>query len=1212
MRQLSGFLIPLLCSCPLLFPLAALAQVDSSSRSDSAAEPAPQVSASVTPQQVAPGQSARLRITVLVPTYMPKPVVFPSLDMANLQVALPERSTTPSSERIDGQTWSGVTRSYQLTPLAPGNFVLNREPLEVTYSNSDDGTPITQQLNLPPLALTTTVPDAARELDPYVAATSLHLEQTLNIVHADTTHADSLQDEANNDETKSDETKDKASTDDLATFTDTASASVSDGKQPIQLQSGDSLRREISITLEGGSALLIPALLDDTAPVGLGAYPESPKVDMNANGGSRREAITYVAEGASEGELPAIRLRWFNLQSGTIEEASVPSVHVTAKGSPLERLRQQGATWKSIILGTIAGLAILSLSLWLLIQWWRYWGRAYWHVLVRSWQKVHLPPLNPAGRSPLFLLAIALAFSVLVQSPSAMAQDTATEESAQAEERAQAEETAKTPHGQLPGYASDAAGYAPDGSCASCHQSETEAWKDSDHGWAMREATEDNVLGDFEDATFEDGPVKARFFHDDEGYKATLEGPDDPAKTYLIRYTFGYSPLQQYLVTLPGGKLQGLTIAWDSRPKDQGGQRWFSLYPGQAFTPDDPLHWRGRYQNWNAMCADCHSTNLQKNYDEASDTFATTWHEQNVGCQSCHGPAQSHLDWAKSAKNDPAGEAETREAGTGEAETRKAETGKDALSTEDMGLAVDLKNTKGPALVEQCATCHSRRQMLGAGTGTGHGKPLTDTALPSLLSEGLYHADGQIQGEVYVYGSFVQSRMYEAGVACSDCHDPHTTRIRIQGNGLCTQCHNLAPPARFPTLKPGDYDNPDHYHHERGSEGAQCVNCHMPETTYMVVDPRRDHSFRVPRPDLDDKTGSPDACTGCHQDQSPAQAASSIQQWFGELSRANTTSHYGVTLQAARQGDPEALDRLVALSQDTDTPDIVRATAVDALAAYGTPAIPTLEQALKDDSSLVRAAAIPPFAQAPDEARVGLLLPLVDDPRLAVRDEAIKALAGTSMMLIPEAQREAVIEARNDYERRLRENADLPGNRLNLAVLLERTRRRDEAMEQYRAALKLDPYFLPARVNLATLLSRSDDIEGAQQTLREGVALEEMPKPDRGHLAYLLALGLAEQGQREEALEWLDKAAKWRPNHARTYYNQGLLLDRLGRKEEALSSLETGLAHAPDDPDLLYALVYLHATLGHVPQALEALAQLRQQRPDDPRLQRLEGQLRGQ
>lgn len=772
---------------------------------------------------------------------------------------------------------------------------------------------------------------------------------------------------------------------------------------------------------------------------------------------------------------------------------------------------------------------------------------------------------------------------------------------------------AGTSYAASPGLAEDPMGYAPDGSCAGCHEQQDSAWQDSDHGWAMREATAENVLGDFDNAEFEDGDVKARFHREDDRFLATIEGPDDPEADWEIRYTFGYSPLQQYLVELPDGKLQALTIAWDSRPEDQGGQRWFSLYPGETFTPDDPLHWRGRYQNWNAMCADCHSTNVQKGYDLDTDSFSTTWHEQTVGCQSCHGPSQSHVDWATKWQEDhPAAAAESSET----AETvRTPET--PGLSAEDMGLPVDPANWEGKELVEQCARCHSRRQMLGVGTEPG--TPLTDAALPSLLTDGLYHADGQIQGEVYVYGSFAQSRMYQAGVTCTNCHDPHTTRVKIEGNGLCTQCHNLAPPEQYPGIKPADYDSPEHHHHEPGTEGAQCVSCHMPETTYMVVDPRRDHSFRVPRPDLHEATNSPDACTSCHQNQSPAQAANTIQQWFGDLSRASQQGrpghdlpHYGVTLQAARNGDPEALDGLVELVNNEDTPDIVRATAVDALASFGPPAVPTLESALHDASSQVRAAAAPPFAQAPDSARIQQLMPLVDDSDLAVRDEAVKALAGVSMMLVPDDQRDKLLEARRDYERRLREGADLPGNRLNLAVLLERTAREDEAIEQYRAALKMDPYFLPARANMVTLLSREGQAEEARDALREGLALEEMPEPDRGHLAYLLALSLAEDKQFEEAIEWLDKAAQWRPAHARTHYNLALLLDRLGRKDEAEAALDEGLRYAPDDPDLLYAEVYLNATQGRVNEALEALSRLRQVRPDDPQLQRLERQLRGQ
>ncbi|MBY6028195.1 HEAT repeat domain-containing protein [Halomonas sp. DP8Y7-1] len=751
---------------------------------------------------------------------------------------------------------------------------------------------------------------------------------------------------------------------------------------------------------------------------------------------------------------------------------------------------------------------------------------------------------------------------------------------------------ASQPQGTLPTLASATQGYAPEGSCASCHEAETQAWQDSDHGWAMREATPANVLGDFDDAVFEDGEVKARFTRDGETFLATLEGPGDPAETFEILYTFGFSPLQQYLVAQPGGRLQGLTIAWDSRPESEGGQRWFSLYPGQAFTPDDPLHWRGRYQNWNAMCADCHSTNLEKHYDLESDSFATTWHEQSVGCQSCHGPAQSHLDWAEQWS----------------AEGNALNAPQASANDGDKGLPRSLSEMPGPELVEQCARCHSRRQMLGA--GPVHGAPLTDAALPSLLSDGMYHADGQIEGEVYVYGSFTQSRMYQEGVSCVDCHDPHTNKVRVEGNGLCMQCHNPSPPPRFPTMKAAHYDTPEHHHHEPGSPGAQCVSCHMPETTYMVVDPRRDHSFRVPRPDLAAATDSPDACTRCHEDLSPEQAADQIRDWFGDQRRAASDSHYGVALQSARQGRPEAPDYLKALIDDSDTPDIVRATAVDELAPFASEALPTLEQALSDDSAQVRAAAIPVFAQAPEHARVELLLPLVDDPRLAVRDEAVKALAGTSLMVMPEDRRDAFLEARRDYERRLRENADLPGNRLNLAVLLARTAREDEAEAQYRAALEMDPYFLPARANLVTQLSAEGRREDAQAVLRDGIDRDAMPAPDRGHLAYLLALSLSESGNMEEAVEWLEKAAEWRPGHARTHYNRGLMLDRLGRKDEARAALMQGLRQAPGDADLLYALVYVNATSGRIPEALAALAELRRLRPDDPRLGQLERQLR--
>lgn len=744
--------------------------------------------------------------------------------------------------------------------------------------------------------------------------------------------------------------------------------------------------------------------------------------------------------------------------------------------------------------------------------------------------------------------------------------------------------------GTPPQLAAEAAGYAPADSCAGCHTAEARAWQDSDHAWAMREATPDTVLGDFNEVTFKDGEVQARFFRHGNRFLATLAGPEESPREVEIRYTFGVRPLQQYLVAMPGGRLQALTIAWDTRPAREGGQRWFSLYPGEAFAPDDPLHWTGRYQNWNAMCADCHSTNLEKHYDADSDSFATTWHEQTVGCQSCHGPSQPHVAWAVQWSSAHV---------NGDAVTE--------MSAAEMGLPVDLSAMDGPELVEQCARCHSRRQMLGVGHQPG--TPLLDVALPSLLSEGLYHADGQIQGEVYVYGSFAQSRMYAAGVGCSDCHDPHTSQVKIEGNGLCVQCHNPAPPERFPGLRAGHYDSAAHHHHPEGTVGAQCVSCHMPATTYMQVDPRRDHAFQIPRPDLAKATGSPNACTGCHQGRSPGQAARTLSEWFDSLEPPAASPHYGKIFRAARRGKPDVLEELVTLAGDGQQPAIVRATAVDELAAYGAPALPTLEAALADDSALVRASAAPIFAQAPVGPRVQRLLPLLEDPRRAVRDEALKALAGVPPSALPAAHREAFRRDMADYAQRLRDNADLPGNRLNLAVFLARDGRIDEAMAHYRQALAMDPYFAPARVNLVTLASTRGESDTAERVLREGLALDAMPAADRGHLAYLLALLLIEEGKPRDGLRWLETAADLRPDDARVRYNQGLLLLRLNRRDEARVALEAGLERRPEDPDLLYALVYLHATANELPQAREYLGRLREVRPNDQRLARLAHQL---
>ncbi len=722
--------------------------------------------------------------------------------------------------------------------------------------------------------------------------------------------------------------------------------------------------------------------------------------------------------------------------------------------------------------------------------------------------------------------------------------------------------------GQLPRQATEREGYADAGTCLGCHADQASQWQHSDHAWALREPTADNVLGNFDNAHFDEDGVQARFFRKGNGYYVNLEGEDGKPADFRVLYTFGFEPLQQYLVALSRGRLQALTLAWDSRPAAQGGQRWFSLYPGQRFAPNDPLHWTGRYQNWNAMCADCHSTALAKHYDDKKDSFASTWQEQNVGCQGCHGPGQAHVDWAKQHPG----------------------------ASPAQGLVVDFKALGSKGQVEQCAYCHSRRQGLGSGQLPGH--PQLDQSLPATLRTGLYHDAGQIDGEVYEFGSFSQSKMYAAGVACTDCHNPHTTKVRIEGNGLCVQCHNTQPnTARFAGLQAKDYDSPAHHHHVVGSPGAQCVNCHMPTKNYMVVDPRRDHSIRIPRPDLAD-TG-PDACTTCHQDQKADWAASAIDSWFANPKRP---SHYGQAFHGVRQDPSTTLSRLGYVLADKSNPAIVRATAADQLADIGPAAASNLRWALQDKDAVVRAYAVSGFTSLPAEERLKPLLPLLEDPTRAVRDEAVRALADVPPAQLPAAFAPLLAE----YEQRLRSNADLPGGRLNLAVLLQRQGRDEQAMEEYRQALKMDPYFVPARVNLVTLESSAQRLGDAEQLLRYGVALEKMPQADRGNLAYMLALLLVERNKPDEAVGWMEQAAVALPGNSRIRYNQGLLLSRMNRRDEALVALRSGLEQAPENADLLYTLIYLHALAGEREQAFPYVQRMREVAPEDPRLQAIE------
>jgi Tfp pilus assembly protein PilF len=722
--------------------------------------------------------------------------------------------------------------------------------------------------------------------------------------------------------------------------------------------------------------------------------------------------------------------------------------------------------------------------------------------------------------------------------------------------------------------------------CAGCHAAETARWAGSHHALAMQKATPATVLGDFADAKLGHFGVVTSFSRSGDRFVVRADGPDGALHDYEIAYTFGVYPLQQYLIALPGGRLQALGIAWDSRAKEQGGQRWFHLYPAQRLPAGDRLHWTGRDQTWNYMCADCHSTGLRKSYDLATNEYATTWTDVDVSCEACHGPGSRHVAWAQShagtASNAGApGLSETDRQGL--TNWLKATDKGHWEMNPDTGIARRTEPLASAEL-DTCAACHSRRRVIAKDAVLG--TPFLDSYAPAYLEPGLYHADGQIDGEVFEYGSFVQSRMSHAGVTCSNCHEPHSLDLRAEGNALCSQCH-----------LPTKFDTAEHHHHPPGSAGAQCVGCHMPTKTYMVLDRRRDHSFRVPRPDLSASIGTPNACTQCHTDRPADWAARAIAGWYPQ--GRQTTPHYGAALHAGRTGAVDAEQRLDQLILDRSQPEMARASALLLLPRYATPASEAaIKAAIGDPSALVRSAVPRALPPSPPQTVIKAIAPMLRDPVRAVRVEAARALAGADPNAMTQDQRTAFDDAYRELVAAEMVDADRPEAHLNLGLLNQRRQKSAEAEEEYRRALWLDPNFVPALANLADLdRMRGQDQQGAE-LLRRAAVIE----PNNADVRHSLGLLLVRQRNYTEALNQLRQATELAPDNARYAYVYATALNSTGAAAEAVGLLERTHQRHPTDPDVLVALVSIARNRGDIATALRYARELAGLHPADMQL----------
>ena len=671
-----------------------------------------------------------------------------------------------------------------------------------------------------------------------------------------------------------------------------------------------------------------------------------------------------------------------------------------------------------------------------------------------------------------------------------------------------------------------------DDACKKCHVGAFKDWQGSHHDKAMQTVSDSTMLGNFNNFTFKSQGVTSRFFKKNSDYYVNTEGPDGNYHDYKIVYTFGITPLQQYIVKFPDGHYQCLRTAWDTIKN-----KWFDLYPDFKVVHSEWLHWSRGGLNWNNMCADCHSTNVRKNYDYKTHSYDTKYAIINVSCEACHGPGKNHVEQANRHGN-------------------------------NYKFSGDLKMTSGikpQDLVDQCARCHMRREQISEFynfEGT-----MLDHYFPTLIVQNTYFPDGQILDENYVYGSFVQSKMYHNNVTCTDCHNPHSTKLKFDGNALCLQCH-----------VPEKYNRESHHFHADDSEGSKCINCHMPGKYYMGNDYRRDHSFRIPRPDLSIKYGSPNACIQCHTDKTNAWALENFKKTHGEPKQ----NHFSDLLAPGLTGSENGFHSLLTLANDTAYPDIARASAVKGMTNYfDANTLNEMLKFLKDESPLVKAATLDALGNINTNDYVNYFLPLLKDEKRAVRVKAFFAMGAMEENAIPKEYKEVYKKVKTEFETSLNITSDFVGGRIKKADYNLKKGNLTEAIKGYESALKIDNINNIVRTNLANLYYRNGDFKNAEKAFKTIIEQE----PTYGETYYSYGLLLAELNRTEDAIKQMILAIKYMPENIRPYYNLSLMYDKMNDFKKAEEIVVKGLKKAPQNESLLYNLAYLYSKNNQVAKA---------------------------
>ena len=721
--------------------------------------------------------------------------------------------------------------------------------------------------------------------------------------------------------------------------------------------------------------------------------------------------------------------------------------------------------------------------------------------------------------------------------------------------------------------------YVGSSACASCHATQAQAWQTSDHMRAMMLPDSASVLGDFDNASFTHFGDTYRFVEGDStGQTGKISviarrGASAQADTLAVEWVFGYDPLQQVLLPGNRGRLQALTVAWDTRPDSAGGGHWYSMYPHEATPPGDMLDWQRDGLSWNYMCASCHTTALDKGYDIETDRYETTWAESTVGCESCHGPGSQHAE-------SPSGGYGM----TGAAAADPPVNGRPSMAVLENELTM-------------CAACHSRRTPLVE--PTPHGESFLDQFAPALIQDGLYFDDGQILDEVYVYGSFLQSGMAQAGVTCSDCHDPHTGKRKLEGNALCQSCHA------------GKIEDVA-VHVEHGE--VSCETCHMPSRTFMGVDARGDHRFGIPDPITSRQIGSPNVCADCHGDDRSVEAILNGPQ-----------SRPGLAALALRTGTTDRMGQVQEVLVDSTVSRFEKGSLIARLGSEpSTDGLRIVMTSLQSGDPFERVGALRAIADPAFRAPLPDLTRVFADSLRWVRVEAVATALAHGYTAFDE---EPASTALLDYETAQLAVAEQPEAHLNLASMHEIKGEWEHADASYSRALRLAPRRVDILTGHGLMLGRwanrvleSDPARyralrsRGEATLKEAVdaAGDEAAPP-----LFVLGLYLGEERPRlPDAAAALE--ASWRADssNVQAIYNAAVAWHQMGDLRNAERLYLEGLSVYPEDAGLLDALVTLLMQADRWEEASERNQMLRKLQPGQTRLLErqalIDGQLRSQ